>query len=50
MALIEQGKWNSTFATVAILAQGTDWAVVATQAFGYASSILAGCIFFKVAF
>ena len=33
---------NSTFATMASLAQGTDWAVEATQALGYTSSILAG--------
>ena len=43
MLHIEGGKWNSTFATVAILAQGTDWAVAVMQAFCYTSSILAGC-------
>ena len=37
---------NSTFATMASLAQGTDWAVEATQALGCTSSILAG--FFPV--
>ena len=40
MLSLRNGK--STFATMVSLAQGTDWAVEATQALGYTSSILAG--------